>query len=108
MKTIADVLQYVSESNGEEFTVRFLKRGTLKPREMICKVDETLKHGERAYDPAEHHLVYVYEVNVGQRCFPLDSLKEIKIKNKWHTIVTPDVMHQQLLDDAMDRALSSE
>ena len=92
MKTIAEVLKYIAESDGEEFTVRFRKRGSLQMREMICRTGETskLKGGERAYDPAEHQLVYVYEVNVGFRCFPLEGLREIKIKDEWHTIVPPD------------------
>lgn len=108
MKTISDVLKFIEESNGRIFSVRFISRTTGEPKEMVCRTGVTkhLKGGERAYDPAEHKLVYVYDM--GEKhysCFPLDGLKEIMIDGVWHTIVTPDVKHQQLLDDAMDKDL---
>ena len=109
MKTIAQALKFIEESNGEEFSVRFIKRGTFEPREMNCRIGkvEDLKGGKRAYDPMEHHVVNVFEIGKGFRCFPLDGWKAIKIGEVWHTIVTPDVLHQQLLDDEMDQELAS-
>jgi hypothetical protein len=92
MLTMSEVLKYVADSNGEEFTVRFFKRGTKTLREMVCKTGETskLKGGERAYNPIEHLLVYVFEINVGYKCFPLDGLQEIKIKDEWHKVAPPE------------------
>ncbi len=110
MKTIVDAFNFIEESNGRIFSVKFISRTTHELREMTCRtgVKKHLKGGQRAYDPAEHNLVYVYDMGEkGYRCFPLDGLKEIKIDGKWHTIVTPEVMHQQLLDDAMDKELES-
>lgn len=111
MKTIAEVLEFIEGASGRFFTVRFVKRGTFELREMLCRtgVKKHLKGGERAYDPAEYHLVSVYDMGKKHySCFPLDGLKEVKIDGKWHTIVTPEVMHQQLLDDAMDQELASD
>jgi len=92
MKTIAQALKFIEESNGEEFAVRFLKRGTFKLREMICRKgnEDDLKGGERAYDPAEHLLVNVFEIGKGFRCFPIDGWKEIRIGDEWHAIVAPE------------------
>jgi hypothetical protein len=108
MRTIQEVLKFIEESNGRIFSIQFMKRGSFELREMTCRTGVTkhLKGGERAYDPTEHHLVYVFDMAAkGYRCFPLEGLKAIKIDGKWESVVTPDVKHQQLIDDAMDKEL---
>ena len=90
-KTIKEALKFIEESNGRIFSIKFRKRGSLNEiREMTCRtgVAKHIKGGDRAYDPAEHMLVYVYDmIEKGYRCFPIDGLKEIKMDGEWHVIV---------------------
>lgn len=89
MKTVKDAFDFIEQSKGRIFSVKFISRTTGEFREMTCRTGVTkhLAGGERAYDPAEHNLVYVYDMKNGYRCFPLDGLTEIKIDGEWHTIV---------------------
>lgn len=98
MKTIEQALKFIEESHGRIFSIKFLKRGTTELREMTCRTDvkKYVKGEGRAYNPAEHLLVYVYDMlKKGYRCFPIDGLKEIKIDGEWHRIVTPEVMKKE-------------
>ncbi len=108
MLTGNEARKWIEESNGKDFSVRFYKRGTQTLREMACRtnVKDELKGGERAYEPEAYCLINVFDTEKkAYRCFPLDGLKEIKIDDKWESVVPPDVKHQQLLDDAMDKEL---
>ena len=102
MKTLQDVREFVENSKGRIFSVKFIKRGTNLLRQMRCKVyvKDALVGGEQAYNPKDYLLVNVYDMDAKHyKCFPLDGLKEIKLDGEWHTIVSPEVMH------AMDKEL---
>lgn len=48
---------------GQFFSVKFIKRTTGEEREMVCRKDVTkyLAGGQRAYEPDEHNLMFVWD-----------------------------------------------
>jgi hypothetical protein len=89
MKTYQDVRDFLEKSQ-DEFSVRFIKRGTTRLREMRCKkfVKEALKGGEQSYIAKDYLLVNVFDLDANHyKCFPLDGLKEILLDGEWHEVV---------------------
>jgi len=89
MKTLQQVRDFVENSKGRIFSVRFVKRGTIQLRQMRCKtyVKDALKGGEQSYNPKDYLLVNVYDMDAKHyKCFPLDGLKEILLDGEWHEV----------------------
>lgn len=49
--------------DGKFFSVKFIKRTTGEEREMVCRkgVTKYLSGGQRAYEPDEHNLIFVWD-----------------------------------------------
>lgn len=71
------VAQLIRETGGRFFRVSFVKRTNGERREMLCRIGVTkhLRGGDRAYEPSEHNLATVFDVQKkAYRSIPLDGL----------------------------------
>ncbi len=87
--TLTEVREFLANSHGRIFSVRFIKRETHTLRQMRCKtyVKDAITGEGQTYDPADYLLVNVYDMDAEHyKSFPLDGLKEIKIAGKWHKV----------------------
>ncbi len=72
-------------TKGRFFAVTFVKRSTNTLRHMNARLGVTthLRGGPRSYDPAQHNLITVYDVNAkGYRSIPLDAVIEIRADHR--------------------------
>lgn len=91
--SLEQALTWILNQASKIFTVRFVKRTDNSIREMTCRlgvsVKKGIKDGERAYDPAEHSLIWVYDFNcarkgeAARRSIPVEGLLAIKIDGEW-------------------------
>lgn len=68
-------------ADGRFATVTFVKRSTGETRRMRCRtgVTKALRGGAPAYDPDEHGLVTVYDLDRRDyRSIPADSVVEVR------------------------------
>lgn len=105
MITIEKAVEFIQETEGKLFSVKFHKRGKDEDREMTCRtgVKSRLKGGVKAYDFTEKNLISVFDMNapsksVGEfgekqkgdyRSIPIEGIFEIKIEGKWHKVKQP-------------------
>ncbi len=96
-----DAADIILGTHGKLFSVRFIKRGKKygqnrgvgELREMVARLDvhKHLAGGERAYDPVDHNLIWVWEPAVGPRkkgdrgyrSIPIDGIKAVKCGGDW-------------------------
>lgn len=87
--TREDASKLIQASNGSVFSVTFTKKDG-STRHMNCRMGVTkhLKGGERAYDPADHGLVCVYDMQArGYRSIALDTLRRLTMGgNTWNVV----------------------
>lgn len=87
--TTEEAANIIEASNGAFLTVEFVKRTTGETRVMNCRtgVKKHLKGGERAYDPAEHRLICVFDmVKGGYRSINVDTITRLTIGGTTHTV----------------------
>jgi len=88
-----NIEQNYVESNGgaynKFFYVKFIKRTTGEVREMLCRfgVKSHLRGGERAYNPIEKGLVFVFDCQkMAYRSINLDAIQELHIDGEKYEI----------------------
>jgi hypothetical protein len=72
----------IRHSNGEIFTVKFIKRTTGEERTLNARtgVKKGITGNGMSFSPKDNGLVVVYEMNKKQyRMIPLENLKELHI-----------------------------
>lgn len=75
-------------SDGQIFAVTFTKRSTGELRHMRCRtgVKKHLKGGIRAYNPNEHKLLPVFDMDAGgYRSIPIDAIKSLTVGGQFFT-----------------------
>lgn len=83
---VSQVVKFIKETEGKIFSIRFIKRSTGELRAMVCRtgVKKHLKGGESAYDPKEHDLIVVYDMQKnGYRSIPKEGIIEVLIDGVW-------------------------
>lgn len=88
---IATAVRLIEEakSSGKIFTVRFYKRTTGEYRVMNCrgKVVKGLNGGELKFNPKDHNLISVFDMQIGQyRMINCDTIQEVTIHGKTHVV----------------------
>lgn len=87
-----DAKRKIHNTAGRIFSVQFTKRdGTL--RDMVCRlgVKKKLKGGDRAYNPDDYNLVFVYDMQKeGYRSIPFDRLHLLNINGQSYEVLTQD------------------
>ena len=88
---IATAVRLIEDAkrSGKIFTVRFYKRTTGEYRVMNCrgKVVKGLVGGELKFDPAEHRLIPVFDMQAGQyRMINCDTIQEVTIHGETHVV----------------------
>jgi hypothetical protein len=76
-----------SIANGQDFEVKFIKRSNRQLREMKCckGIPRNLRGGPRAYNPADHRLVCVWDVEKqAYRSIPLEGILTIAVNGQTH------------------------
>lgn len=76
----------VRSTNGRFFGVQFVKRTTGELHTMLARtgVRAYIKGGARAYEPADHRLVFVFDVHKMQyRSIPIDSVVKINFRRTY-------------------------
>lgn len=82
-------VKMMKRTGGKIFSVSFEKRDG-STRDMVCRTGVTkgVKGVGMAYEPEEHDLMAVYDVECeGYRMIPLDSIKKVKVNGKEYTVV---------------------
>lgn len=72
-----------SVSDGQIFSVVFVKRTTGEIREMVCRIGVTshLRGGVKKFNDKEKNLLTVFDVQKnGYRSIPLENIIRVKIK----------------------------
>jgi hypothetical protein len=99
-RNLDQTIDFIFATDGKLFGVRFMARGNKKRppylREMVCRLDvkKHLAGGERAYDPADHDLIWVWEPAVGPRkkgdrgyrSIPLEGIQAVRCGGDWITV----------------------
>lgn len=87
--TKEQAIKVIHSLQNDIFNVEFIKKnGEL--RSMNCRLGVTshLKGGEKAYEPADHDLICVFDMQKkAYRSINLNTLKTIKLKGKKYAIV---------------------
>jgi hypothetical protein len=82
-------IDLIKSSNGMIFAISFAKNdGSI--RNMVCRtgVSRYVKSVGMAYEPSEHDLVTVYDVQrLGYRMIRLNTMRQIKIGGREYSIV---------------------
>lgn len=84
--SLAEAVERLLDSQGEFFTVEFVKRTTGETRVLTGRtgVHKDLKGTGHKYDPAAHKLLPVYDiVNHGYRSIPVDAITRLKVNGSW-------------------------
>ncbi len=87
--TRAEAITFLLNTNGRIFGVEFVKRSTGELRRMNARLGVTkhLKGGTRAYDPAAHALLCVFDLQKGAyRSVALDALTRVCIDGEWRAV----------------------
>ena len=82
-------LIHTAKGSGRIFTVRFYKRTTGEFRVMNCrgKVVKGLVGSELKFDPAEHRLIPVFDMQAGQyRMINCDTIQEVTIHGETYKV----------------------
>jgi hypothetical protein len=83
MVTVKEMVEWIKTgTRGRWFSVRFKKRTNGEDRFMLCKygVKSRLRGGERAYEPNDHNLVWVFDKHKNNyRSIPIEGVYLIKI-----------------------------
>lgn len=90
--SVKKAVQFIEESHGLIFSLKFIKRTTGELREMNCRTDVTskLKGGEANYDREEYKLLLVYDMQKQDyRTVPIEGITEIKMGGEWFTVAHP-------------------
>lgn len=69
-------------SDGAIFSVWFIKRSSGDLRKMVCRlgVKKHLKGGSKAYDPKQHNLLTVFDMEkAGYRSIPVDAIRRLSV-----------------------------
>lgn len=77
-------------SDGMIFSVEFVKRTDGKLRKMVCRlgVRKHLKGGTKAYDPKQHDLLCVFDMeNEGYRSIPVDAIRRLSVNGQTFSFV---------------------
>jgi hypothetical protein len=84
---VEDVRKKVLATGGKIFRVTFTKRTTGERRVMVARlnVKKHLKGGQQSYVPKDHDLVTCFDMErMGYRTIPLDSVEELRARNRVH------------------------
>ena len=68
--------------DGKIFSLVFIKRSTGTERHMTCRLGVTkhLRGGNRAYDPAQHNLLNVFDMDAkGYRSIPVEAIQRLSV-----------------------------
>jgi len=85
----SEVLRLLLMAGGTIFGVVFIKRSTGELREMNCRmnVKKYLKGGPPAYNPSEHNLLWVFDVQkMGYRSIALEGVQNIRLRGQEYEI----------------------
>lgn len=87
---IKEVEDFIKNTHGRIFSIKFVKRSTGEERKMVCRtgVKSALKGGEPSYDAGEKGLITVFDMQKnGYRSIPKEGIKQILISGEWKDIV---------------------
>ena len=79
-----------NEWSGKIFTITFIKRSTGEKRVMNCRtgVRKHAKGEELRFNPAEHNLKSVFDMQKREYCFiSLEGIKHIKMGGKEYKVI---------------------
>lgn len=88
--SIQKVVKFIHNTHGKLFSVKFIKRSTGEERTMLCRteVKKYLKGGERAYDPKEHGLIFVFDMTKkAYRSIPQEGIYEVRMGKRWYKVL---------------------
>lgn len=86
----AEAIQAIYASGGEIFTVEFVKRSTGEVRKMNARLGVTkhLKGGDLKYDPKEHALITVFDMQKkGYRSIATEGITKLTLGGETHDVV---------------------
>lgn len=82
-------IQFICESEGKFFSVKFTKRTTGESRTMRCRTGVTkhLTGGGAKYSFSEKDLIPVYDMDKeAYRSIPLEGITDIMVKGEWEKV----------------------
>lgn len=88
--TIEQVEEFIKNTDGKIFSIKFVKRTTGEVRAMTCRtgVKKHLKGGEPTYDAKAHNLIVVFDMQKqGYRSIPKEGITEIRVAGDWTPVV---------------------
>lgn len=98
--TVTEAVTWICNQASKIFTVRFVKRTDGTVREMTCRlgvmIRKGLADGERAYEPDQKNLIWVYDFKCAQkgeaarRSIPIEGLQAVKIDGQWISVQQPE------------------
>lgn len=85
---LKDAVQFIRESNGKIFSIKFRKRTNNEIREMVCRQGVKKDLVETPSRPPvnfkAHGLIPVYDMQKqAYRSIPIEGILEIKIEGVW-------------------------
>lgn len=94
MQTLSrdEAVRRIYTSGGQIFGVSFIKRSTGELRIMSARlgVHSYLKGGRRSYDPKEHGLICVFDLNAkGYRSIPVEGLLSLSLNGEEYAVKDP-------------------
>lgn len=93
---IEEALKYIKQlGDGKDFTIRFIKRTTGKPRIMTCQTGVKTHLSEHPIktpvDFKKHNLLPVFDTEKKEyRSVPIDGIEAIKIGEEWKDVIHTD------------------
>lgn len=84
-----EAVQFIQDSSGKIFSIRFTKRTDGTTRLMNCRtgVVSHLKGGSPAYNAKEKGLMTVFDMSkMGFRSIPIEGITEIKVRGEWNPV----------------------
>jgi molybdenum cofactor biosynthesis enzyme len=92
--TTQQAAEMILNAGNKIFTVQFIKRTNNELRTMNCRLDVTkhLKGGEPAYDPKQHHLIWVYDMQKkAYRSISIEGIRSVTMNGEKHEVILPNV-----------------
>ena len=83
------VVEFIQQTNGRIFSIKFIKRSDGSIREMVCRTGVTshIKGTGKPRDWKKHDLISVFDMKEqGYRSIPIEGIFEVKIQGEWEQV----------------------